>query len=230
MTDHASARRLDRVVVVGASLAGLRAAETLRQHDVAGSVTVIGDELHRPYDRPPLSKKLLAGEWEPDRIHLRQPAIFDELDVEWRLGTAATGLDLVGRSVQLADGETVPFDGLIIATGARPRRLPGQTEFGHVHELRTLDDALALRTEIVPGDKRVVVVGAGFIGLEAAATATSLGNDVTVLEGASAPLIRGLGAEMGEAIAGLHRARGVDVRVERVDRAHHRRRRRPRRR
>jgi NADPH-dependent 2,4-dienoyl-CoA reductase/sulfur reductase-like enzyme len=116
--------------------------------------------------------------------------------------------------VRLADGNAVPFDGLILATGARPRRLPGQAEFGHVHELRTLDDALALRAEIVPGDKRVVVIGAGFIGLEAAATAKTLGNDVTVLEGATAPLIRGLGAEMGEAIAGLHRARGVDVRVD----------------
>jgi NADPH-dependent 2,4-dienoyl-CoA reductase/sulfur reductase-like enzyme len=205
---------LERVVVVGASLAGLRAAETLRQHASVGSVVVVGDEPHRPYDRPPLSKKLLSGEWEPDRIHLRQPDIFDELDVVWQLGTAATGLDLNERCVELAHGESIPFDGLIIATGARPRRLPGHDTFDHVHELRSLDDAMALRQEIALGGRRVVVIGAGFIGLEAAATAKTLGNDVVVLEGASAPLIRGLGAEMGEAIADLHRAHGVDVRCD----------------
>jgi NADPH-dependent 2,4-dienoyl-CoA reductase/sulfur reductase-like enzyme len=203
---------LDRVVVVGASLAGLRAAETLRQHDVATSIVIVGDEVHRPYDRPPLSKKLLSGEWEPDRIHLRQPDVFDDLDVEWRLGHAAAALDLNQRELTLADGSVLGFDGLVIATGARPRRLAGQDTFDHVHELRTLDDALRLRGEIASGGRRVVVVGAGFIGLEAAATAHALGNDVVVLEGAAAPLIRGLGAEMGGAIADLHRAHGVDVR------------------
>jgi NADPH-dependent 2,4-dienoyl-CoA reductase/sulfur reductase-like enzyme len=203
---------LDRVVVVGASLAGLRAAETLRHHDVATSVVIVGDEVHRPYDRPPLSKKLLSGEWEPDRIHLRQPDVFDDLDVEWRLGHPASALDLNQRELTLADGSVLGFDGLVIATGARPRRLAGQDTFDHVHELRTLDDALRLRGEIASGGRRVVVVGAGFIGLEAAATAHALGNDVVVLEGAAAPLIRGLGAEMGGAIADLHRAHGVDVR------------------
>jgi NADPH-dependent 2,4-dienoyl-CoA reductase/sulfur reductase-like enzyme len=203
---------LDRVVVVGASLAGLRAAETLRQHDVATSIVVVGDEVHRPYDRPPLSKKLLSGDWEPDRIHLRQPEVFDELDVEWRLGNAASALDVRQRELTLADGSVLGFDGLVIATGARPRRLAGQDTFDHVHELRTLDDALRLRSEIASGGRRVVVIGAGFIGLEAAATANALGNEVVVLEGAAAPLIRGLGAEMGGAIADLHRAHGVDVR------------------
>jgi NADPH-dependent 2,4-dienoyl-CoA reductase/sulfur reductase-like enzyme len=203
---------LERVVVVGASLAGLRAAETLRQHDVATSIVVVGDEAHRPYDRPPLSKKLLSGEWEPDRIHLRQPDVFDDLDVEWLLGNAARKLDLTTRELVLADGSVLGFDGLVIATGAHARRLAGQDTFDHVHELRTLDDALGLRAAITPGGQRVVVIGAGFIGLEAAATAKSLGNDVVVLEGAAAPLIRGLGAEMGGAIAGLHRAHGVDVR------------------
>jgi len=203
---------LGRVVVVGASLAGLRAAETLRQHDVATSIVVVGDEVHRPYDRPPLSKKLLSGEWEPERIQLRQPDTFDDLDVDWRLGNAATSLDLTARELTLADGSVLDFDGLVIATGAHPRRLAGQDAFDHVHELRTLDDALRLRAEIIDGGRRVVVIGAGFIGLEAAATAKQLGNDVVVLEGASAPLIRGLGAEMGEAIAGLHRAHGVEVR------------------
>ena len=203
---------LERVVVVGASLAGLRAAETLRQHHVATSIVVVGDEVHRPYDRPPLSKKLLSGEWEPDRIHLRQPDVFDDLDVEWRLGAAATALDVQRRVLTLADGSVLAFDGLVIATGAHPRRLADQDAFDHVHELRTLDDALGLRSEIVGGGRRVVVIGAGFIGLEAAATAKALGNDVVVLEGAAAPLIRGLGTEMGEAIAELHRAHGVQVR------------------
>lgn len=203
---------LARVVVVGASLAGLRAAETLRQHGAATSIVVVGDEAHRPYDRPPLSKKLLSGEWEPDRIQLRQPDAFDDLDVEWRLGSAASALDLSTRELTLADGSVLGFDGLVIATGAHPRRLAGHDTFAHVHELRTLDDALRLRSEITPGGRRVVVIGAGFIGLEAAATAQALGNDVVVLEGAAAPLIRGLGAEMGEAIADLHRAHGVDVR------------------
>jgi len=215
MTDSdatTSSEPLGRVVVVGASLAGLRAAETLRQHDIATSIVVVGDEVHRPYDRPPLSKKLLSGEWEPERIQLRQPDTFDDLDVDWRLGNAATSLDLTARELTLADGSVLGFDGLVIATGAHPRRLAGQDAFTHVHELRTLDDALRLRAEIIDGGRRVVVIGAGFIGLEAAATAKQLGNDVVVLEGAAAPLIRGLGAEMGEAIAGLHRAHGVEVR------------------
>ena len=210
--DTATFEPLARVIVVGASLAGLRAAETLRQKDVATSIVVVGDEVHRPYDRPPLSKKVLSGEWEPERIHLRQPDVFDDLDVEWRLGTAATSLDMSARELTLADGSVLGFDGLVIATGARPRRLAGQEAFDHVHELRTLDDSLQLRAEIVDGGRRVAVIGAGFIGLEAAATAKTLGNDVVVLEGASAPLIRGLGEEMGKAIADLHRANDVCVR------------------
>jgi NADPH-dependent 2,4-dienoyl-CoA reductase/sulfur reductase-like enzyme len=218
MSDIVTIPALERIVIVGASLAGLRAAETLRQDPSVGSVVVVGNEPHRPYDRPPLSKKLLSGEWDPDRIHLRHPDVFDELDVAWRLGVAASELDLSAHRLHLADGSHLDFDGLIIATGATPRRLPGQEQFDHVHELRSLDDAMGLRREIAPGGRRVVVIGAGFIGLEAAATAKTLGNDVVVLEGASAPLIRGLGADMGEAIAGLHREHGVDVRCDvRID-------------
>ena len=217
MTDDAPApespgARLGRVVIVGASLAGLRAAETLCQHDVAREVVVVGDESHRPYDRPPLSKKLLSGEWEPERIQLRQPEVFDALEVDWRLGAAATALDTADRTITLADDTRLEFDAAVIATGARPRRLPGQESFACTHELRTLDDALRLRAEIRSGGRRVVVIGAGFIGLEAAATAATLGNEVVVLEGANAPLIRGIGADMGNAIADLHRERGVDVR------------------
>lgn len=212
MVAYIGAVDLERVVIVGASLAGLRAAETLRQKEFAGSVVIVGAEPHRPYDRPPLSKKLLAGEWESDRIQLRQPDTFDDLDVDWRFGVAASGLALDDRRIDLTDGASLEFDGLIIATGATPRRLPGQGRFDHVHELRSLDDALGVRQQIVDGGKRVVVIGAGFIGLEVAATARELGNDVVVLEGAPAPLIRGLGADMGSAIADIHRDRGVDVR------------------
>lgn len=203
---------LERVVVVGASLAGLRAAETLRQKGFAGSVTVVGAEPHRPYDRPPLSKKLLLGEWEPDRIQLRQPDSFDDLDVEWKFGIAASRLRLADQQIDLTDGNSLEFGGLIIATGATPRRLPEQGRHQHVHVLRTLDDALGIRQQIAEGGKRVIVIGAGFIGLEVAAIARQLDNEVIVLEGGSAPLIRGLGADMGAAIADIHRARGIDVR------------------
>ncbi|MFK7916912.1 MAG: NAD(P)/FAD-dependent oxidoreductase [Ilumatobacter sp.] len=212
---------LNRVVIIGASLAGLRAAETLRNEGFAGEVVIIGAEPHRPYDRPPLSKKLLAGEWEPERIQLRQPDSFDELDVEWRFGVAAAGLDTSAQVVHLTNGTDVSYDGCIIATGATCRRLPEQSRYGHVHEVRTLDDSMRLRSELASGDKRVVVIGAGFIGLEVAATAKQLGNEVTVLEGGPAPLMRGLGEEMGTAIGSMHEARDVSVRCGvQVDRLH----------
>ena len=200
------------VVVVGGSLAGLRAVETLRTGGFDGSITVIGDEPHLPYDRPPLSKRLLAGEWEPDRIALRKPDDMGTLDVTWRSGVAATGLDVSRQVVSLADGAEVPFEGLIAATGASARALPHQREHDHVVSLRTLDDALDLRDRLAGGGKRVVVIGAGFIGLEVAAPARQLGNDVLVLEGAPAPLIRGLGAEMGAAVAAVHADHDVEIR------------------
>ena len=203
---------VDSIVVVGGSLAGLRAAETLRNSGYDGALTIIGDEPHAPYDRPPLSKRLLSGEWEPERIALRKPDDMGSLEVEWRHGVAATGLDTERRTVQLADGATVPYDGLIIATGATARTLPGQDGHNHVVTLRTLDDALDLRERIAGGGRRVVVIGAGFIGLEVAATARQLGNEVTVLEGAEAPLMRGLGAEMGAAVAAVHADHDVAVR------------------
>ncbi len=212
---------LNRIVVVGASLAGLRAAETLRNEGFDGEVVIVGAEPHRPYDRPPLSKKLLAGEWEPDRIHLRQPDTFDDLDVEWRFGIAGAGLDVSAGILHLTDGTDLAYDGCIIATGAACRRLPEQSRYAHVHEVRTLDDAMRLRAEIADGGRHVVVIGAGFIGLEVAATAKQLGNDVTVLEGGPAPLMRGLGQEMGNAIGAMHEARGVTLRCGvLVDRLH----------
>ena len=202
---------LDRVVVVGASLAGLRAAETLRQVGWSGVLTFVSDENEMPYDRPPLSKKLLSGEWEPDRIRLRRPDDFAGLNAEWILGDRAVSLDTSNRVLTLASGRALSFDGIVIATGTSVRRLPGQPDWPGVHTLRSLADSLALRSELEAG-RRVVVIGAGFIGLEVAATARSKGCDVTVLEGAEAPMMRGLGATMGRRAALVHADHGVDVR------------------
>jgi NADPH-dependent 2,4-dienoyl-CoA reductase/sulfur reductase-like enzyme len=200
-----------RIVIVGASLAGVRAAETLRSLGFSGSITMVGDEPHMPYDRPPLSKNFLAGEWEADRVALRKPEALEELNLTWKLGSAATSLNLEENSLTLASGEILTYHGLIIATGGVVRRLPNQPTVAGVHVLRTLSDAENLRNEIVEG-ARVVVIGAGFIGLEAAATASKRGAQVTVLEGLEAPLIRALGAEMGAAIGAVHTRNGVDVR------------------
>ena len=172
---------------------------------------MVGDEPHKPYDRPPLSKNYLAGDWDADRIALRKPEALDELHLTWKLGSAATALDTSARIVTLANGDTVSYDGLIIATGGTVRRLPNQPKLQGIHVLRSLDDATALREELTEG-ARVVVIGAGFIGLEAAATATKRGAQVTVLEGLEAPLIRALGAEMGAGIGDVHERNGVTLR------------------
>jgi NADPH-dependent 2,4-dienoyl-CoA reductase/sulfur reductase-like enzyme len=201
---------MSRIVIVGASLAGVRAAESLRQGGFTGDITLVGAEPRMPYDRPPLSKKYLAGEWDADRTALRKPEVFAELSAEWLLGVPAASLDADTRTVTLDDGRTVQGDGVIVCTGATPRRLPAQPDLAGIHVLRALDDATLLRAELGEG-KRFIVIGAGFIGLEAAATARQLGAEVDVLEGAPAPLIRGLGAEMGAAIAGVHRRHGVRV-------------------
>ncbi len=201
-----------QVVVVGASLAGLRACETLRQEGFEGEITLIGAEREIPYDRPPLSKKLLAGDWEPDRIRLRKDDDFASLALTLRLGVQAVALDTSSRTVSLGDGSSVTYDGLIIATGASPRKLPGQPTLRGVVELRTLTDAVELRDLTADGTARVTVIGAGFIGLEVAATVRARGCAVTVLEGAPSPLIRGLGVEMGAAVASVHARNGVDLR------------------
>ncbi|MFC5216452.1 NAD(P)/FAD-dependent oxidoreductase [Streptomyces coerulescens] len=196
-----------RIVVVGAAAAGLAAAETLRREGYDGTLTLIGDEPRAPYDRPPLSKQVLSGEWEPGRLHLRTPDHLAGLDLDLRLGVPATGLRLADAEVELGDGSAVPYDGLIIATGVRPRRLPG--DGGHV--LRTLDDAVRLRDRLVPG-RRLVVVGAGFLGAEAAAVARRLGCEVTLLEPAPVPLAHAVGTQVGRMLTDAHRERGVDLR------------------
>jgi len=207
-------------VVVGSSLAGLRACEALRTEGFTGTITVVCAERHLPYDRPPLSKRYLSGEWDVDHIVLRKPEVLATLDLTFRLGAAAVALDTAARTVALSDGAVVPYQGLVIATGAACRRLPNQPSLAGVHELRTLDDAVSLRANLqaIVADgrtPRMVVIGAGFIGLEAAATArTAYGAEVTVLEGLPTPLVRALGPDMGRAIAAVHADRGVDVRCD----------------
>ena len=204
-----------RIVVVGASLAGLRAAEELRHRGFDGTITVIGDEPHAPYDRPPLSKQVLAGKVPAEQIALAVAGDggIDALALDWRLGQRATALDLRARQVTLAGRERVPYDGLVIATGASPRELPGTEGLAGVHTLRTLDDCAAIRDGLAGGVRRVVVVGAGFIGSEVAATCRTAGHDVTVLEALPVPLGRALGPEMGAALGELHRDHGTDLRL-----------------
>jgi NADPH-dependent 2,4-dienoyl-CoA reductase/sulfur reductase-like enzyme len=194
------------VAVVGASLAGLAAVRALREQSYGGRIVVIGDEPYRPYDRPPLSKDFLTGACTAADLALEGST--EELDVDWRLGSAAVGLDPHTRTVTLAGGDEVTADGVVLATGARARQLPGAEHLAGVHTLRTLDDALALRASLVVG-ARLVVIGAGFIGAEVASSARSVGLDVTVVEALPTPLAAVLGTELGGVCAGLHADHGV---------------------
>jgi len=200
---------LRTVVVVGASLAGLRAIETLRSEGFDGRIDWVGEETHLPYDRPPLSKELLRGEWCEDRLALRRG--YDDLKLEMHLGQRARALDVASRQVELEDGTRLAFDGLIIATGARARRLAATESLASVYRLRTLEDARAIRAAL-DARPRVAIIGAGFIGCEVAAACRHLGLPVLVVESAPAPCMRGLGRQIGERIAALHREEGVDLR------------------
>jgi NADPH-dependent 2,4-dienoyl-CoA reductase/sulfur reductase-like enzyme len=195
------------VAVVGASLAGLSAARALRDQSYDGRIVVIGDEVHLPYDRPPLSKEFLAGTASLDDIALGTPDD-EDLGLEWRLGTTAVGLDHLSRSVLLRDGREVRADGVVLATGARARRLPSGDRLDGVHVLRSLDDAISLRADLAAAE-RLVVIGAGFIGAEVASTARKLGLEVTVVETQPVPLAGPLGTEMGAVCAELHAAHGT---------------------
>jgi NADPH-dependent 2,4-dienoyl-CoA reductase/sulfur reductase-like enzyme len=194
------------VTVIGASLAGLQAARALRARGYDGRLVMIGDEPHRPYDRPPLSKEFLSRKVEADALRLEDAD--DDLDADWMLGTAAVSLDTAGGEVVLTDGRRVRSDGVVISTGARARHLPGTAGLAGVHVLRTLDDAAALRDDLVPGS-RLVVIGAGFIGAEVASTAYALGLEVSVVEAMASPLAGALGAQMGTVVSGLHELHGV---------------------
>jgi NADPH-dependent 2,4-dienoyl-CoA reductase/sulfur reductase-like enzyme len=193
------------------SLAGLRAAESLRRDGFDGRIVAISGERNLPYDRPPLSKEVLRGEAEPDEIVLRKQGV-DDLELDWRLDARAVALDVGARTIELHDGERVAFEGLVIATGSTPRLLPNQPELAGVFTLRTLDDALAIR-ELLHANPKVVVIGAGFIGAEVAAACRTRGLDVTVLEALPQPMVRGLGPELGAVIAAVHRDHGVDMRT-----------------
>jgi NADPH-dependent 2,4-dienoyl-CoA reductase/sulfur reductase-like enzyme len=201
---------VENIVVVGTSLAGLRAIETLRREGFAGRIVAIGAEPHLPYDRPPLSKQYLKGDWQEDRIALRREGV-DELEVEWRLGTRAEALDLAGRCVLIEGGERAAYDRLLICTGTVARRLPFGDDLAGIHVLRTLDDARVLRSELSTAS-HVAVVGAGFIGMEVAASCREVGLDVTVVEPLEQPLMRGLGAELGAWVGDRHREQGVRLR------------------
>ncbi len=203
---------MKHVVIGGASLAGLNAAESLRDEGFDGDITLIGDEPNLPYDRPPLSKQLLTGEWEVDRLPLRTTAEFDALNLNFLSGRSATGLDVSARAVVLEEGERVSFDGLIIATGARALALPFGQDLAGVHTLRSQADALRIREDIAGGG-RVVVIGAGFIGAEVASSARARGLEVTMVEALSAPMIGPLGSELAGWAADLHAAAGVDLRM-----------------
>jgi NADPH-dependent 2,4-dienoyl-CoA reductase/sulfur reductase-like enzyme len=203
-------RRTGRIVIVGASLAGLRAAAKLRQEGFTGSLTLIGDEPYEPYDRPPLSKQVLDG-WVPaERTALPRPG---DLDAHWRLGVPATGLDLTRRQVLLADGEEVEFDRLLIATGVRARPWPNPLEaaLDGVFVLRTRDDAAGLQRRLAAGPRHVLVIGAGFIGSEVASACRGLGLRVTVAERGPAPLVGALGRVVGAIAADMQRDHGVDL-------------------
>lgn len=200
-------------VVVGANLAGGRAAETLRAEGFDGRVILIGEEVDRPYERPPLSKEYLRGEWPREKVFLRAPEYYEQQNIELRLGRRARHLDVSQKVVELETGERVRYDKLLLATGTRPRPLdvPGAGLEGVVY-LRTLHDADALG-EALRRQPRVLVVGAGFIGAEVAASARALGCRVTMLEITPVPLQRALGEHMGAVYAAFHLDQGVDLRV-----------------
>ena len=205
-------RQLQQVVVVGAGVAGVRAAETLRQEGYDGALTIVGAEQHAPYHRPPLSKKLLSGQ-----VHRAGIDMAPQFDMDARVfrGATAVGLDMSSRAVQVRDdGQdlSLEFDGLVIASGAQPREWPGGSTPDGVLLLRTVDDCLAIR-ERLGSRPRVAVIGGGFIGAEVAATCRSMGLEVAVIEKAAGPLAHALGEELAACWANLHREHGVDLRA-----------------
>jgi 3-phenylpropionate/trans-cinnamate dioxygenase ferredoxin reductase subunit len=198
------------VVVVGASAAGVSVAETLRRDGFDGHLTLVGDENSLPYDRPPLSKEFLAGTWTEDKLALRDSGKISALKLDLRLGVRAEAVDASNRSVALDDGSQVGYDDLVIATGVRPRRLPGTDGIRGVHVLRTLDDARRLRSNLV-GNPRLVIVGAGFLGAEVASIARAAGATVTLVSDVEAPLSDVLGTELGRLLVAVHAEHGVRI-------------------
>ncbi|MEV5843523.1 FAD/NAD(P)-binding oxidoreductase [Streptomyces sp. NPDC051985] len=203
---------MDRVIVVGAGAAGVAAAETLRRRGHMGPLVLVGAEPGLPYDRPPLSKQVLAGTWQMDRVALRTDSHYEELEIDRRPGRRARALDTGGHSLQLDCGERLDFDGLIIATGVTARRLPFGHDLTGVHVLRTAQDALALKAHLDDAP-RVVIVGAGLIGMEVAAVTRSLGLDATVVDPLPTPMVRQIGPLLGTMLARVHSDHGVALRL-----------------
>ncbi len=203
--------KAQQVVIVGAGLAGVRTAEGLRRAGATGSITLVSAEPHLPYDRPPLSKEVLRGDRAVDAIKLREEDFFTENKIDLRLGVTATGLDTAARQVTLDDGTALGYDQLVVATGLAPKRLPIGRDLAGVHVLRTVDDVLAVRADL-DGAESALVVGAGFIGCEAAAALRALDLRVTLVEPQPAPLAAALGEQVGKLVARLHVEAGVDLR------------------
>lgn len=199
-----------RVAVVGGGAAGLSVAESLRRFGFAGAITVIGDETGQAYDRPPLSKQVLTGSWQREQAALFPAQRMARIDAEIHTGVSATGLDVAAGRIELGENGSLGYDHVVIATGVAPRRLPGCCAAG-VHTLRTYDDAMRLRADILE-HRRLVIVGAGFLGLEVAASAREMGAAVTVVEPLPAPLASRLGAATAARLVDAHRRAGVDVR------------------
>lgn len=202
---------IERIVIVGASLAGVHAAEELRASGFDGEITLLSAEPEAPYDRPPLSKRFLAGTCEEDQLTLRPADAYDALGIRLHLGAAATGLEIGRRVVHSADGLIHPFDGLVIATGSRPRWPAALPRLAGMHTLRSLADSRSIASEFAK-TPRVAVLGGGFIGAEVAATARELGLEVTLVEAAPTLMSRALGPSFGDLMVRIHRDRGVDVR------------------
>jgi NADPH-dependent 2,4-dienoyl-CoA reductase/sulfur reductase-like enzyme len=198
------------LVIVGGGLAAARTAEQLRRSDYSGRITIVSDEVHLPYDRPPLSKEVLRK--EVDDVALKPREWYDEKDIVLRLGSAVTGLDTAAQTVTLDDGTVLGYDELVIATGLVPRRIPAFPDLEGIRVLRSFDESMALR-EHASAARHAVVIGAGFIGCEVAASLRSVGVDVVLVEPQPTPLASVLGEQIGELVARLHRDEGVDVRL-----------------
>jgi NADPH-dependent 2,4-dienoyl-CoA reductase/sulfur reductase-like enzyme len=197
------------IVIVGGGLAAARTAEQLRRSEYTGPVAIVSDEEHLPYDRPPLSKEVLRA--ETDDVTLKPAEFYAEHDITVLLGKRARSVDTAAQKLTLADGSELPYDELVIATGLVPKRIPSFPDLDGIHVLRNFDESLALRKE-ASSARRAVVIGAGFIGCEVAASLRGMGVDVVLVEPQPSPLASVLGEQIGELVARLHRAEGVDVR------------------